>query len=483
MDLDPSALWDFAGEIVGTVRPTVPAKRATVTRIDAEGTVWVRTPGGKEAPAAECGADVQPGDEVTLGFDGARMIVSGNATSPPASRKTVRAIVAPAQQAADAAARVAKAIRQHFWHDDNGAHISSEAGDAEGAQNALWNSLGMLFRAGADNLLAIVTGSDPGVDVYDGQGNAGSNIIAAFHGSGARIGPEDGTHVSIDSDSMDVMGDDEAVLATFGADETHLGLAGKGAVFLAGDSFELMADSYSSYPPEIDWDDMHALQLGSCRIIPLDEDDDDPRSTVDETYFEILDRGNVVKIVSRRREWYGKEPTEPPWTRGDLPFDRWIAPDTSHVAKVELGTDSNGSSLSLSADVLWANDALVGNPREDGRYGTMNQSAAVSVSNNAEKSIIEVDLEPGTYLLTGHAVFASNATGRRSAGFSPTKDSLTTSYTATVVTVPAADGQVTQIMVPLIYSPQVDTTLYFTVRQTSGAARNVTGQVRWVRLL
>lgn len=486
----------LAGNVAGKVSS---ARRSShtgvVDHVDRDGVAWVLLPGSTVAvPASVRDVEVRPGQQVTVTFEGHALLITGNQGDPAMGESGVEAAIKPrlarigketskAKQAADAAAKVAKAIRQHFWHDGAGAHISSKAGDAEGAQNALWNSLGMLFRKGVFNVLAVVTGSDPGVDVYDGQGNAGSNIIAAFHGSGARIGPEDGTHVSIDSDSMDVMGDDEAVLATFGADETHLGLAGKGAVFLAGDSFELMADSYSSYPPEIDWDDMHALQLGSCRIIPLDEEDDDPMSTVDETYFEVLDRGNVVKIVSRRREWYGKEPTEPPWTRGDLPFDRWIAPDTSHVAKVELGTDSNGSSLSLSADVLWANDALVGDPSTDERYGYASRSTSLSISNNTGTAVCYHDFAPGTYLVYGHCYFASNATGRREAELTTASGTTHNNAAAMHACVQAASGGATHITVAGIFSPSASQRLYLNALQASGGALNVQGQMRWVKLL
>lgn len=86
------------------------------------------------------------------------------------------------------AQEVATATAQHFWTDADGAHISSEAGNAAGARNSLWNSLGMLFRAAANNLLAIVTGSDPGVDIYDGAGNAEANVVARFRGSLVELG-------------------------------------------------------------------------------------------------------------------------------------------------------------------------------------------------------------------------------------------------------------------------------------------------------
>ena len=84
------------------------------------------------------------------------------------------------QEQIDAASEVANATAQHFWYDSSGAHVSTEAGEAEGSQNALWNSLGMLFRKGANNLLALVTGTNPGMLIYDGNGNAAANVVASF---------------------------------------------------------------------------------------------------------------------------------------------------------------------------------------------------------------------------------------------------------------------------------------------------------------
>lgn len=84
------------------------------------------------------------------------------------------------QEQIDAATEVANATAQHFWYDDNGAHVSTEAGEAEGTQNSLWNSLGMLFRKGANNLMALVTGTSPSVVIYDGTGNTAANVVASF---------------------------------------------------------------------------------------------------------------------------------------------------------------------------------------------------------------------------------------------------------------------------------------------------------------
>lgn len=128
-----------------------------------------------------CGPNVREGDSVVVSAVGggtlkAPMVVSSSGSG---DRQ---------QQQIDAVEDVANATAQHFWADDSGAHVSTDAGDPEGAQNALWNSLGMLFRKGANSLLALVTGSDPGVVIYDGNGNAATNVVASFVGNLIELG-------------------------------------------------------------------------------------------------------------------------------------------------------------------------------------------------------------------------------------------------------------------------------------------------------
>lgn len=64
-----------------------------------------------------------------------------------------------AQQALD----VANATGQHFWDDSNGAHVTEATREDfeqnQSGPNSLWNSLGMLFRNGLNNLLAILPSS------------------------------------------------------------------------------------------------------------------------------------------------------------------------------------------------------------------------------------------------------------------------------------------------------------------------------------
>ena len=120
-----------------------------------------------------CGPNVKKGDSVVVSAVGGGTLKAPMVVSSSGSGDRQQAEI-------NAASEVANATAQHFWYDDNGAHVSTEAGEAEGTQNSLWNSLGMLFRKGANNLLALVTGTSPAVLIYDGTGNTAANVVASF---------------------------------------------------------------------------------------------------------------------------------------------------------------------------------------------------------------------------------------------------------------------------------------------------------------
>lgn len=155
--------------------------------------------------AVECASDVsvKAGQEVQVQIADGKPRVTGVIGWGDAIRADVDLA---ATQAADAetlateAKEAVEAVSQHFWHDANGAHVSTEAGVADGARNSLWNSLGIFFRSAANYLVGITQSA---VQFYDGLGNAAANIMASFGATGARIGYAAKAHVAIDADSVD----------------------------------------------------------------------------------------------------------------------------------------------------------------------------------------------------------------------------------------------------------------------------------------
>lgn len=140
------------------------------------------------------------------------------------------------QEIAEGAEAVANAVSQHFWSDTDGAHVTEvtqdEWNDAGGASyhsgaNSLWNSLGMLFRDGLTNLMAILPS---GVAFYDGLGNAASNIVANFGSSLVRIGKTNELHVEMDNTGFRV---------TNGTDIPINAFVSGGTGIINGDNMEL----------------------------------------------------------------------------------------------------------------------------------------------------------------------------------------------------------------------------------------------------
>jgi len=187
--IDPSAVWDFAAEVVGAARRDRGRTSATVTRVDADGTTWVTTGDGGEAPAGSVAAGVSVGDTVTLDWDGSSMGISSNVSNPAPSGSTIRRAVDRARRVANAAQKVADAVNQHFFADTNGIHVTEATqedwDESHTGANVLINSIGQLFRDGLNNLLTLTTESGArALTIWDGLGNTAEHVVATFAGDG-----------------------------------------------------------------------------------------------------------------------------------------------------------------------------------------------------------------------------------------------------------------------------------------------------------
>ena len=209
MELDASVVWDFAGELVGTLTQRKGRTLATVTRIDPDGTTWVTTDGDGEAPAVGVAAGVAVGDTVALEWDGATMGIRANVSDPAPTGAVVR----HAQRVASAAQKVAEAVNQHFFTDTHGIHVT-EATQEDWEQshtgpNVLINSIGQLFRDGLNNLLTMTTENGArALTIWDGLGNNAANVLAVF-GEIVRIGRANAAHVDVSETSMSIMQDSD----------------------------------------------------------------------------------------------------------------------------------------------------------------------------------------------------------------------------------------------------------------------------------
>ena len=270
MAIDPSAVWDFAREVVGGARRDRGRTLATVTRVDPDGTTWVTTGDGGEAPATSVAAGVSVGDTVTLEWDGSAMGIRSNVSDPAPPGSSIRRAVDRARGVASAAQKVADAVNQHFFANDSGIHVTEATQDewdtSHSGANVLINSIGQLFRDGLNNLLTLTTeGNARALTVWDGLGNTADHIRAII-GETIQLGNDAEKHVTIDSDSVELMDGDET-LATFGANETHLGLAGTGTLYMADDKCKLYSENWTFGSA-----DRQTTTLGTRTVMPSDED-------------------------------------------------------------------------------------------------------------------------------------------------------------------------------------------------------------------
>lgn len=137
---------------------------------------------------------VASGDDVVVGLTGNGPLKVPIVLANPGSGDRQQTQIDNAVTLAETAEQVAQATGQYFWSDTDGAHVTQVTKDEwndstspnyHSGPNSLWNSLGMLFRDGLTNLLAVLSN---GIAIYDGLGNAASNIIAEFTANLVRIG-------------------------------------------------------------------------------------------------------------------------------------------------------------------------------------------------------------------------------------------------------------------------------------------------------
>lgn len=147
---------------------------------------------------------VAAGDDVVMGLTGNGPLKVPIVLANPGSGDRMAAAVqdahdlaASVEGIAQEAKDVAEATGQNFWPDTDGVHVTQVTKDEwndstspnyHSGANVLLNALGQLFRDGLNNILAILSGTDPGVAIYDGQGNDADNILAEFTSDHVRIG-------------------------------------------------------------------------------------------------------------------------------------------------------------------------------------------------------------------------------------------------------------------------------------------------------
>ena len=161
---------------------------------------------------------VKQDDEVLVALAGDGPLKTPVVLANPGFGDRIQKQVENAEDLAAKAEKVAAATSQHFWSDDNGAHVTEatqdEWAESQSGPNSLWNSLGMLFRDGLTNLLSILT---DGLVIYDGEGNANTNTVAAI-GKIVRLGYEAAAHIAIGSGSIGMFNGENEIFSLVGTE-------------------------------------------------------------------------------------------------------------------------------------------------------------------------------------------------------------------------------------------------------------------------
>jgi len=168
----------------------------TATADSSGGTVYVQIEDGDVIEAGTIGSITQ-GQTVTIHVQGGEpQVIAAEGWGDSI------------QSSVDEAVEVANATGQHFWEDDNGAHVTevtreewedTASANYHAGYNSLWNSLGLLFRKALNNLVSITQSA---VSFYDGSGNNAANVTASFGSSGAQIGKTGQSHITMDYHSL-----------------------------------------------------------------------------------------------------------------------------------------------------------------------------------------------------------------------------------------------------------------------------------------
>lgn len=243
----------------------------------------------------------------------------------------VESVAAIAQEALD----VAEATGQHFWSDSDGIHVTEVTQEtwqtAPSGANVLINSAGQLFRSVLNNLLAILPS---GIAIYDGNGNAASNILAQFTSNLVRIGGNvpDGTGV-------------ESAVQFFDQTETH------DTDMTASTYFDGDGSTYQTMQSTVNLsstlaDEGKAIDTGSSGTAALD-------------LSNALENG-ISATGEQHNEVHAALMADASYSDGDT---------TSHAAVRATATTTNGNHLSYAE--LIADAIGIGTDENDIYYYTM----------------------------------------------------------------------------------------------------------------
>jgi len=379
-----------------------------------------------------------------------------------------KSVAVKALGAANSAADVANATRQYFWHDTNGVHVADEANNATSTRNTLWNSLGMLFRKGANVLLGILTGATPMVAIYDGEGNTDDHIVASFGADGAVVGYRGSTHTTITPDSFAVSNYDgtETVFEVDGRKKAvtlgNRNATGTTGQFSATFGTSNIASAYSG----TEGTDLgngaiaHGVQCTASGVGSLAGGNNATSG------INALAHGNAVTASGRASTAFGLGTIAN--NAGQTVVGKYNVEDTNGDYAFIVGNGS-ASARSNAFAVTWNGDIVFGKSPISVVPGS-----SVSLASNTATTVAYTTLDKGNYILTGVCRFAANTAGHRTLLFSASGDSVSAYDMFAIERIGASQNSVTYMQISWPVEIAADnTTVYLNAIQNSGGALTV----------
>lgn len=480
---------------------------------------------------------VKAGDDVLVALAGSGPLKTPVVLANPGFGDRLQAQMDTTEELVERAEAAANAVSQHFWHDDNGAHVTQvtqdEWNDTTGSSyhsgpNSLWNSLGMLFRDGLTNLLAVLTN---GVAIYDGNGNAASNILAEFTANLVRIGGRFATSgessagvqfFADDSSTSDLTAShfidtdqDMQVYHNLMLDGTTTDQMLTGGTVTHSASGNL-ATFQQVYNDGTDWSEesdtgitaktANAEQIAKMGVNALRSSGgqltrrayvqaDTLRLTQGYGSDVVVTNHDMADVQDALNGLFHLESVQNVNDSGNTYF-RASRTDTGHLIMFGIGVGGDNRGIWDASSGAWAlyldaNDRLH-IPKWSMKRHNAQTSGAVSVATSTNRSVVTLSVSGdeedvvGMWLLIGHVKFATNTSGRRVAGVTTSANaSLGITATNTVVNQTPVSGSETAMVLFDTFTFDYGTTSwtrYLTVWQNSGSALNCEGSLKAIRI-
>lgn len=499
--------------------------------LDADITTADDTEGDESYIDMPTSPSVLDGDDLLIGLVGSGTMRTPVVLANYGSGDRMQEQIDTAGELAERAEQVANATSQHFWEGDDGAHVTQatqedwsdpQSTDYHSGPNALWNSLGMLFRDGLTNLLAVLTN---GVAIYDGNGNAAGNILAQFTANLVRIG---GRFASSGESSAGVQffNDDSSVSdlrarhyidtehdpqvyhdIMLRGETTDAMLTGGTPVHSAKGLIDIYQEVYndgtnwseesttgiraeSSTSTHYAYAEVKVLESSAGQLLRYFDVTADKLNLnyglAPNQQSGTFDTSDVVGALGGT---YHLDAVQNVNDSGNTYFAAERT-DTGHQIQFGIGADGDNrgiwdESLGTWALYLDANNRLYIPQHAMARHDA-STSDSISVPNAKDTSLCSVTIrEAGMWLLIGHGFFASNATGRRVMGITTSSGgSLNATATNSVIQQNATNGSSTAISCFDVVNCNYGSSFvrYLTVYQNSGKALSVQGSIKAVRI-